>query len=435
VDAAVAQAFTRRLDPASRAPLAVAFSGGGDSLALLLAAKAWADAAGRTVIALSVDHGLQPASAGWMAQAAATAQRLGVRFQTLQWRGDKPACGLPAAARRARHALIADAARAAGASVVLVGHTLDDQLENAVMRGAGVPVGPICEWSPSPAWPQGRGLFHFRPLLNLRRADLRVWLGGRGMGWIEDPANDDPRFARARARAALRDGLAAQPGLAARSPALARAGSATVFDSRGAIGVEPQALRRAQGDAALRWLQIAIACASGQAGLARPERARTLLRRLAAGERFTASLGGARIAADHRILIAREPGEAARGGLAPLDLRAGVETVWDGRYALTAVRPGLTVQGLQGLAAKLAQGERRALAQVPAALRGALPAILDPAGEVHCPLLQERPAVRAIALGGARLLAACGVIETEATIAINTHMADAPRTSYVGSEC
>src|ERR1700761_3318119 len=194
---AALEVLQRRLDAASRAPVAVAFSGGGDSHALLLAARAFADRCGRPLLALHVDHGLQPASAAWAEDAERTAGRLGAGFVRLCWTGDKPHAGAPAAARAARHRLIADAARRAGAPVVLVGHTLDDQLENALMRGAGMGIGAPAEWSPSPVWPEGRGLFLCRPLLTLRRADLRPWLADEGLAWLDDPANDDLRHPRA----------------------------------------------------------------------------------------------------------------------------------------------------------------------------------------------------------------------------------------------
>src|SRR5476649_772442 len=94
-----APALHRRLDRTSHAPLIVAFSGGGDSLALLIAAKAWADEAGRRVIAVTVDHRLQAAGAEWAAWCEARCRRLGVEHRTLAWTGDKPAAGLAAAAR------------------------------------------------------------------------------------------------------------------------------------------------------------------------------------------------------------------------------------------------------------------------------------------------------------------------------------------------
>src|SRR5580704_10133111 len=84
-------AFDRRLDPAAPAAIAVAYSGGGDSLMALKLTKAWADRHGRTVTAFSVDHRLQSASGEWIDAARRTATRLGVAFQSLAWTGDKPA--------------------------------------------------------------------------------------------------------------------------------------------------------------------------------------------------------------------------------------------------------------------------------------------------------------------------------------------------------
>src|SRR6185312_17401447 len=132
---------------------------------------------------LSVDHRLNPASAEWTGFAAERAARLGVACRAIAWDGRKPATGLPAAARAARHALLAEAARAEGAAVVLMGHTADDVIEAALMRRAGVSAGSPRAWSPSPAWPQGRGVFLLRPLLGRRRAELRALLAGLGETW------------------------------------------------------------------------------------------------------------------------------------------------------------------------------------------------------------------------------------------------------------
>src|SRR5690606_36099049 len=141
--------------------------------------------------------------ADWARQCGDVAERLGVAFQALRWDGAKPASGLPAAARAARHALLADAARDAGARVILLGHTGDDLIEAAAMRAEGSTVSDPSEWAPSPAWPQGRGVFLLRPMLAVRRAEIRDWLRARDESWIDDPANEDQRFARARARSTL----------------------------------------------------------------------------------------------------------------------------------------------------------------------------------------------------------------------------------------
>src|SRR5690349_2702698 len=129
MDALGAAAFERRLRPDQSAPIAVAFSGGGDSLAALLATKAWADRHARRLLVLTVDHRLRPESADWTLFAGEIANRLGADFRPLSWDEAKPLTGIPAAARAARHRLLADAAREAGAQVVVLGHTADDILE------------------------------------------------------------------------------------------------------------------------------------------------------------------------------------------------------------------------------------------------------------------------------------------------------------------
>ena len=203
LEARVRTILDRRLSRDVSAPIALALSGGGDSLALLTLAADWAKANGRKLLALTVDHRVQADSATWTAFARDAALRTGAEWRGLVWDGEKPTTGLQAAARAARHALIADAAREAGASVVLFAHTRDDVREAGRMRDEGSTLGRVREWSPSPAWPEGRDLFVLRPLLEISRAALRDDLRARGLDWIEDPANTDLHYARSRARAAL----------------------------------------------------------------------------------------------------------------------------------------------------------------------------------------------------------------------------------------
>jgi tRNA(Ile)-lysidine synthase len=367
-------AFDRRLDPESAAPIAVGFSGGGDSLALLRLTLDWARAHGRPVLSLTVDHQLQPDSAAWTRDAVAKAAALGADARALSWTGDKPATGLSAAARRARHALLATAARAAGAKVLLLGHTADDIAEAAAMRAEGSTVSDPRDWGPSPVWPEGRGVMLLRPLLGQGRADLRVWLGERGETWLDDPANDDPRSTRARARKAL---AGARPDIV---PAKLTAPPAFNSDRFGGLQ-----LRR---DAAAAHLAAACLCAAGTERPPRGERLERLVTRLRSGETFTATLAGARIEADgEAVRVYRDAGETARGGLAALTLSAGETGVWDGRYEITAGAAPVTVRPLKGLAASLPPRQRAALKAVSAAARPALPAIIDSHGAATCPVL------------------------------------------------
>jgi tRNA(Ile)-lysidine synthase len=401
--------FDRRLDPSLEQPICVAFSGGGDSLFALIATADWAARCGRSVIALHVDHQLQAGSGGWRDFAAGAAARLGAGFRALAWRGEKPASGLASAARRARHALIAEAARAAGATCVVFGHTADDIAESALMRTRGSSLGTPSEWRPSPVWPEGRGVFALRPLLAVRRAAIREALRAGGWAWIDDPANEDPRQPRARAR---RDLAGAAPILEAPVDQTAAAviGEA---DAWGAIRLDRQALRRAPEAVGRRVLAAAMLCAGGGERPPRRERLAALFDRLAGPDEFTATLAGARLVAGGEVRIARNAGEAARGGLAPIALEPGRTTVWDGRFEIVATRPGCMVRALGGSMSSLDAEDRRRLKAVPAEARAGLPLVTGADGVPACAILAKLQGVEARSLVAQRFSAAYGAILKE----------------------
>ncbi|HEV2533247.1 tRNA lysidine(34) synthetase TilS [Phenylobacterium sp.] len=396
LDRHAAVVFDRRLSRASPRPVAVALSGGGDSVALLLAAHTWALTAGRPLLALTLDHGLQPQGAAWTQACAARAAALGVGFQALSWTGDKPTTGLPAAARAARHRLLADAARGAGAAVIVMGHTADDIAEARAMRAAGGSTPEPREWGPSPAWPEGRRIFLLRPLLGVRRGEIRGWLTARGEAWIEDPANADPRYARARARRDLAPDAPVSPAPA--TPDTHALAAATTMDAAGVLLIERDLLRAATMEQALAFVGAACLCAAGTTRPSSAERIGALADRLQTAQAFAATLAGARIEADDReVRFLREPGEAARGGLAPLVVAGGETAVWDGRFEIDG--PG-EVRALAGHAARLPKEDRAVLSVHTPKARAALPMDGDR-------LIEARP------LALARLHAACGLVARE----------------------
>ncbi|HEX2558584.1 MAG TPA: tRNA lysidine(34) synthetase TilS [Phenylobacterium sp.] len=407
IEARAWPALGRRLRADTRTPIAVAFSGGGDSLALLLSAHTWALANGRRLIALHVDHGLQPEGPAWAARCAETAARLGVAFQALAWRGEKPARGLPAAARLARHRLLAEAAREAGARVILLGHTADDLSETLAMRAEGSTTPLAREWGPSPVWPEGRDVFLLRPLLAVGRAEIRGWLAARGETWIEDPANLDLRFARARARAAGAHAEAVPPEPPPEgAAALARA---VVLETGDVMRISRRALR--ETSAATAFLSAACLCAGGGERPPRRERVEALAARLLGEAALTATLAGARIeAAGESAWFMREAGEAGRGGLPETPLPPGDTVVWDGRYEMLA-RCSAQVRPLAGAAKRLNTEQQRAMLAVRAGARSALPLVVRD-HEAACPVLAD-DGTQARFLGLERLLAACGAVERE----------------------
>jgi tRNA(Ile)-lysidine synthase len=188
--------------------VAVALSGGADSLALTAAAAAEA----AVVDALIVDHGLQAGSDTVAAAAADAARGLGcrsARILTVEVTGDG---GLEAAARRARYTAL-DTARAG--LPVLLGHTLDDQAETVLLglaRGSG---GRSIRGMAEFADPWGR------PLLGVRRATTRQLCADLGLTPHEDPHNASPAFTRVRLRTEVLPLLEEALGGAV-APALAR---------------------------------------------------------------------------------------------------------------------------------------------------------------------------------------------------------------------
>lgn len=219
--AGAAIGFAARLEslgPFERPPrLAVAVSGGGDSLALCLLADRWARARGGNVLGLTVDHALRPESAAEAAQVGRWLAGRGIAHRILLRTGPLTG-GLQQAARTARYALLEQACREAGILHLLVGHTREDQAETVALRQAHGS-GPAGLAAMAPLV-ESRHLRLIRPLLGVARDDLRTFLAEAGQDWIEDPSNQDPRFERVRLRRAGAGGRAGLLDLAAGKAAM-----------------------------------------------------------------------------------------------------------------------------------------------------------------------------------------------------------------------
>ena len=191
-----------RLGPFERRPrIVTAVSGGRDSMALALMAKAWVDARGGDLLAVTVDHRLRPESADEAAEAGVRLSRFGIPHRTVVRTGPLAAGNRQAAARDARYQLLAGACCDAGALHLLVGHHLEDQGETAAMRAErGSGEHGLAAMAPLSELPELRLL---RPLLARPRGDLEAYLARLGVGWTDDPTNLAPSSARGRLRAAM----------------------------------------------------------------------------------------------------------------------------------------------------------------------------------------------------------------------------------------
>lgn len=182
-------------------PLAVAYSGGADSTALLLACvEKWPG----QVSAIHVHHGLQAAADDFEQHCRDFCTRLGVplhvrRIDARHVPGQSP----EDAARRARYQVFGELARANPDAIrsIAIAQQADDQVETlllALSRGAGLP-----GLSAMPSRWERDGVRYYRPLLEVPGTELRSWLDARGVSWITDPTNADEQLTRNRIRARL----------------------------------------------------------------------------------------------------------------------------------------------------------------------------------------------------------------------------------------
>ena len=209
-----------RLDIVSQTPVAVAYSGGADSTALLLMLVR--EHPGQ-VQAIHIHHGLQAAADDFAAHCAAFSAALGVPLHVVHVNAKSTSGQSPEdAARRARYSALSGKVREinealdqqkqgqAAINTVAIAQHADDQIETlllALSRGAGLP-----GLSAMPASWQRDGVEFIRPLLGMTSLEIRAWLANQGLaarhpggpnmghGWVEDPTNVDKQFTRNRIR-------------------------------------------------------------------------------------------------------------------------------------------------------------------------------------------------------------------------------------------
>ncbi|MEF7617454.1 tRNA lysidine(34) synthetase TilS [Aquincola sp. MAHUQ-54] len=227
--------------------VAVAVSGGRDSVALLHATRQASAALGLEVHALHVHHGLQRAADAWQAHVGLLCEEWQISLHVGRLSGrPQPGDSIEAWARRERYAALAALAGQARASLVLLAHHRRDQAETFLLqalRGAG-PAG----LASMPRSAVRGGITWARPWLAMPREAIEAYVEQHGLPYVEDDSNGDLRFARNRLR------LGVMPALAGAFPAAEAALAAS-------------AARSAQADAALReWTAMDLATCAGAGG-------------------------------------------------------------------------------------------------------------------------------------------------------------------------
>lgn len=173
--------------------IAIALSGGPDSLALTQLLAAWVAQLGGILTALTVDHGMRAEAEAEARQVGQWMQRSGITHHILKWEGDKPTTGIMAAARTARYDLLRNWCQDNAVLHLALGHHREDQAATFLMRlkrGSGLQ-GLACMSPTVDGFPR-----LLRPLLDMPRARLAATLKATGQNWIEDPSNENPAYER-----------------------------------------------------------------------------------------------------------------------------------------------------------------------------------------------------------------------------------------------
>ena len=352
--------------------VAVAVSGGADSVCLAVLAAKWGQP-----LALIVDHGLRPESAAEARLTAARLAQLGVAHQVLRLHGIGTSA---AAARTARYAALIEAAGQAGILDVLLGHHAMDQAETVLMRqraasGAAGQAGMA-------AIVHTGAVRLVRPFLGVAPGRLRATLRQAGVGWFEDPGNRNPAYLRSRLRAELLVPGAAERLLRARGTAAA---ARAEQERRMAVFLAEQVSLYPEGFA---WLRPGPVPAAALGALIRCIGGADFAPASAAVARIAHDsapcvLGGVRLLQAGKfgpgLLVVREAAAMAAPGAAFCG------AIWDSRFRLEAV-PAAIRDGGSGGTGTVPPGlsfgaldsdfrEVRYLSRLPAAVLQTLPAL------------------------------------------------------------
>jgi tRNA(Ile)-lysidine synthase len=337
--------FTARLDRLASfetAPfVAVAVSGGPDSLALAILADRWARRRCGTICALSVDHRLRPESAAELSRVSGWMATRSIRHEILAWQGEKPRTRLQEAARTARYRLLGEWCGTQGCLHLLTAHHRDDQVETHLLRRdarsgrdglAGMP-----------AMRELDGWRILRPLLDVPKVRLAATLAVEGQPFIADPSNRNPVFARTRLRepatAVDREAIAAEIRALGRERVLrerardALLAAAVSLHPAGFAVLDPALLLSALPELAERALSSLVLALGGGAYPPRRRAVAHMLRVLGGAARGGYVLGGFRFVAwRERVLVLRELSAAAE----PIRVEPGTAALWDRRFAVAS---------------------------------------------------------------------------------------------------
>ena len=385
--------------------VAVAVSGGADSMALCLLADGWARRRGGRAVGLTVDHGLRADSAVEARTVDAWLAGRDIEHHILPWRGEKPATGIQQAAREARYSLLSAWCRKNGIDDLLVAHHRRDQAETFLLRlmRASGPDG-LAGMSARTEW---GGVRILRPLLDIDPNALRAFLEAAGQPWIDDPSNADPRYARVRVRGLLpaltwagldETRIAAMAGafgqrrVAAETAAAQLAAVCCRVNPAGFATMDASLWRQADVDSARRVLAAVLVHVGGRRYGPRGDRLRAVVAALRRNDPpVSVTLGGCRIiVGSSAMTVCREYRRLPESAW----LAEGRVVHWDDRFALSVEDAPQPVRveplGREGWSRVVAVDPKLRQTAIPYPARLTLPMLVDDEGPLAVPFLDFR---------------------------------------------
>ena len=373
----------------------IAVSGGSDSMALMHLVRRWmlTSAPAVRVSVATVDHGLRAESTVEAQCVADAARGLGFEAEILTWQGEKPSQGVQEQARHARYRLLGEHARALGPGqcAIVTAHTREDQAETLLMRlarGSG-PDG-LQGMRPVRSLEGVDGVDLVRPLLDVSRAVLKDVLIVADMRWIDDPSNEDLRFARVRLRSAadVLAGLNLTPPMLALAAKRQRraadaldwaadAAQASILAVNGGLfaSLAAPAFEALPEEIRVRLLGRVLRMFGGASPAPDLAQIEVLAQSLENGQPLRTTLGGCEVRACRKeIRVFRERG---RANLDAVEVHPGEAAIWDARFVITVTggEEPVVVRALDALSTDRLRRHARSRLLLPARAAATLPAV------------------------------------------------------------
>lgn len=344
--------------------IAVAVSGGGDSMALVLLLKNWCAEKKFKLTALIVDHGLRKNSTAEAAQVGGWMTDLNIDHHILKWLGDKPATNIQDEARKMRYLLLGNWCADNDIKHLFLAHHQNDQAETFLIRlfrGSGIDgLSAMEKMAPFPVKDFDKNYpFLCRPLLDVPKEKLTQFLNEQAQQWVEDPSNQDVKYTRIQIRELLRsseiDGLD-QGRLSQTAKRMRRVRSLLEdltesaeadyvnYSEFGFASVNKKFITELHEEIALRLLSKVIKTVSGGTYPPRHKKLEALYEKLSAEDFQGQTLAGSMIFKDGKdeIILAREASAISK----PVQVTNGETLLWDNRFLINTSNISGTVMAL-----------------------------------------------------------------------------------------